>query len=233
MAVVRFLILKIEIRWWNLKNHNEGELPGSDGEHHIQKKFNTEKKALFFYNNQVINELSPLMCQFIEEQEMVFISTADKNGECDSSIRTGSPGFVKVINNRTIIYPEYKGNGVMASIGNASENKNIGLLFIDFFKTTIGLHVNGKTKIIYRDDLNNELDKYKHIVSILENIESSKKILCYVLIDVEEAYIHCSKHIPLLQKRDKTIHWGTDNELYKGGDAFKVKKYPRPWTLKT
>ncbi|HIE80257.1 MAG TPA: pyridoxamine 5-phosphate oxidase, partial [Nitrospinaceae bacterium] len=40
---------------------------------------------------------------------------------------------------------------------------------------------------------------------------------------VEEAYIHCSKHIPLMQKRDKKIHWGTDDEKLKGGDFFNAK----------
>ena len=40
---------------------------------------------------------------------------------------------------------------------------------------------------------------------------------------VEEAYIHCSKHIPKLKKQDKIIHWGTDDEKLKGGDFFKTK----------
>lgn len=214
----------------NMKKYSKNKLPGSDGEHAIQREFGTEKKALSFYNKQVLNELAPLMCQFIEEQEMVFISTADHNGVCDCSIRTGSPGFVKVVNNNTIIYPEYRGNGVMASMGNMSINRNIGLLFIDFFKATIGLHVNGKAKIIKKDNLSSELGaSCTDIVNNLENLESSKKTLCYVLIEVDEAYIHCSKHIPLLRKLDKAIHWGTDNERYKGGDAFKVKNYPRPW----
>ena len=46
----------------------------------------------------------------------------------------------------------------------------------------------------------------------------------WIFITVKEAYIHCSKHIPLLKKLDKEIHWGTDKEVYKGGDFFKAKK---------
>jgi hypothetical protein len=45
----------------------------------------------------------------------------------------------------------------------------------------------------------------------------------WVLVTVEEAYIHCSKHIPLLQKVDKAIHWGTDDARHKGGDYFRTK----------
>jgi uncharacterized protein len=37
---------------------------------------------------------------------------------------------------------------------------------------------------------------------------------------VHEAYIHCSKHIPWLEKRDKRIYWGTDDARKKGGDYF-------------
>ncbi len=39
---------------------------------------------------------------------------------------------------------------------------------------------------------------------------------------VHEAYIHCSKHIPLLSKLDKRVDWGTDDSVRKGGDYFGV-----------
>ncbi|OUS17343.1 pyridoxamine 5-phosphate oxidase [Gammaproteobacteria bacterium 50_400_T64] len=216
---------------WNIfKKQKNNIFPGSDGEHIIQKNFNTDKKALSFYNKQVINELAPLMIKFIEAQEMAFIATSDKKGECDCSFRAGPAGFIKIVNNKTIIYPEYRGNGVMASMGNIYENKNIGLFFIDFYRTAVGLHVNGTAEFIKKEDLSRSLGERKDIVSTLQNTESLNKVIGYVLIDVEEAYIHCSKHIPLLQKIDKKIHWSTDSELHKGGDAFQVKNHPRPWS---
>ncbi len=45
----------------------------------------------------------------------------------------------------------------------------------------------------------------------------------WVRITVEEAYIHCSKHIPLLKRLDKDMHWGIDDVQFKGGDYFKAK----------
>ena len=51
--------------------------PGSKGEHNLQKEFQTEKRALAFYQNQLLNHLNPEMCRFIMGQEFVFISTAD------------------------------------------------------------------------------------------------------------------------------------------------------------
>ena len=53
--------------------------------------------------------------------------------------------------------------------------------------------------------------------------DGQHKTKLWIKIKVEEAYIHCSKHIPKLKKQDKIIHWGTDDENLKGGDFFKTK----------
>jgi hypothetical protein len=54
-------------------------------------------------------------------------------------------------------------------------------------------------------------------------IKGGRRAEAWVTIGVEEAYIHCSKHVPLLQRLDKHIAWGTDDERLKGGNFFKVK----------
>ncbi|MZH04897.1 MAG: pyridoxamine 5-phosphate oxidase [Nitrospinae bacterium] len=191
------------------------------GEHELQKKYNTRKSANSFYNTQVLNFLNSEMQKFISEQEMVFISTADAKGECDASFRAGPKSFVKVLDNNTIIFPEFKGNGVMASMGNIIENPNIGLMFIDFFDSSIGLHVNGKAEIITEHQagkLVNPIDKAK------AEKDGQHKTKLWIKIEVEEAFIHCSKHIPKLQKMDKVLHWGTDDEKLKGGDFFNTRE---------
>jgi hypothetical protein len=96
------------------------------------------------------------------------------------------------------------------------------MIFIDFFQSTVGLHVNGKSKIIENDELAEYVELSKEL-KVDAQIKRSRRPERWVLIEVEEAYIHCSKHIPLLQQLDKEIHWGTDNESFKGGDFFKVK----------
>ena len=62
------------------------------------------------------------MVEFIGRQKMVWIATADGHGECDCSFRAGPPGFVQGLDPWTMRYPEYRGNGVMASLGNLLEN---------------------------------------------------------------------------------------------------------------
>src|SRR5207342_640215 len=73
------------------------------------------------------------------------------SGDCDASLRAGAPGFLRVLDERTLAYPEYRGNGVMASLGNLGENPHIGLLMIDFVEDLIGLHVNGRAQILDED----------------------------------------------------------------------------------
>ena len=71
-----------------------------------------------------------------------------RGGECDASLRAGPPGFIRVLDARTLAYPEYRGNGVHASLGNISENGHVGLLMVDFVHDLIGLHVNGAARIV-------------------------------------------------------------------------------------
>jgi len=193
---------------------------GSEGERILQKKVGSENKASAFYDKQQLDYLNPYMREFILKQEMVFIATADSKGECDCSVRAGKQGFVRVLNKKTLLYPEYRGNGVMASMGNILENPHIGMTFIDFFEHTIGLHVNGKAKIIENDEL--LADKTQTTVTN-DTQEEGVVPERWIFITVEEAYIHCSKHIPRLKKLDKKIHWGTDKETHKGGDFFKAE----------
>ena len=115
--------------------------------------------------------------------------------------------------------PEYRGNGVMASLGNISENPHIGMWFGDFFDTTIGLHVNGKATIVENEELENWANLPESIALDLA-VSGGRKPERWIMVEVVEAYIHCSKHVPHLQKLDKAIHWGTDDDACKGGDFF-------------
>lgn len=198
-------------------------LPGSKAEHTLQEKFRTKKRAQAFYSNQVLDHLNVSMQAFIVKQEMVFISTSDAHGACDCSFRAGLPGFIRILNDKRLVYPEYRGNGVLASLGNILENPNIGLMFIDFFEKTIGLHVNGNAKIVENKEMLQYPDLPGEMVDEI-NAKGGRHPERWVMVEIDEAYIHCSKHIPRLKKCDKTLHWGTDNPSLKGGDFFNAKK---------
>jgi hypothetical protein len=193
---------------------------GSEGERRAQGMFGAGRRAMAFYQNQMMREMNVIMQEFIARQEMVFIATADAKGECDCSFRAGTAGFVQVLDSKTLAYPEYRGNGVLASVGNILENPQIGLMFIDFIQSTVGLHINGKAQVLNND----EIVRLPHATASLideATMSGGRHPECWVVVEVEEAYIHCSKHIPLLKKLDKTVHWGTDDEHIKGSNFFK------------
>ncbi len=189
---------------------------GTDGEKELQIKQNTENRAKRFYENQMKTSLNKRMRAFIENQEMVFIATSDAKGNCDCSPRFGNKGFIKILDEKTLVYPEYRGNGVFASLGNILENSHIGMVFVDFFETAVGLHVNG-TAFSYA---NVEIPK-KYLDVMQPLLENTKiTIECWVFIHVDEAYIHCSKHVPKLKKTNKPIAWGTDDNKAKQTEHF-------------
>ncbi|WP_204165904.1 pyridoxamine 5'-phosphate oxidase family protein [Streptomyces sp. NEAU-S7GS2] len=194
------------------------ERPGSDGEHLVQQRLGTTERADRFYGDQVLDHLNVRMQEFVARQEMFFLATADRHGECDSTFRAGPPGFVRVLDDRTLAYPEYRGNGVMASIGNISENPRLGILMIDFTRDRIGLHINGRARVVLDEEM-----RAQHAGLPVDPVPGRRAQL-WVTVEVEEAYIHCAKHIPHLQKvpaqQRGARAWGTDDSKRKGGDFF-------------
>ena len=189
---------------------------GTRSERLIQKERNSSDRADKFYNRQVKDHLTPVMQSFIAKQHMLFIVTSDAEGNCDCSPRFGQPGFVIVQDDRTLVYPEFRGNGVFASLGNIVENPAIGLLFVDFLETSVGLHVNGRVERQPPDKgpvPDQELSQ-RYGVSDKTLVEQ------WVYVHVEEAYIHCSKHVPKLVARDKDVQWGTDDKRLKSDRFF-------------
>ena len=199
--------------------------PGSSGERQAQERFGTPGRAEAFYANQMLSHLNQPMRGFIARMEMVYIATADANGECDCSFRAGAPGFVQVLDEKTLAYPEYRGNGVLASVGNILNNPHIGLIFLDYYQTTVGLHVNGNARVLDPHEAA-ALPNLPAGMTEAAHSQGGRRPQAWILIGVEEAYIHCSKHVPLLTRQDKHITWGTDDERLKGGNFFKVTPAP-------
>ncbi|BDT84400.1 pyridoxamine 5'-phosphate oxidase family protein [Nocardia cyriacigeorgica] len=190
---------------------------GSDGEHELQERHGTQDRARRFYDDQVRDRLNEHMIEFVGRMDMAFIATADAHGECDASFRAGEPGFLHVIDAQTLAYPEYRGNGVLASLGNIHTNPHIGILMIDFVRDLIGLHINGSARLV--DD-----GALRSWVPGLPPSRRGREAQLWVVVDVEEAYIHCRKHIPhLVPATREQREWGTDSVRAKGGDYFGVK----------
>jgi predicted pyridoxine 5'-phosphate oxidase superfamily flavin-nucleotide-binding protein len=89
---------------------------------------------------------------FIASRSMMFVATADAEGRPDCSYKGGLPGFVRVLDDRTLAFPDYDGNGMYRSWGNVLVNPAVGLLFLDF-ETPKRLRVNGSAQVAGDDPL--------------------------------------------------------------------------------
>ncbi len=102
------------------------------GSRSLQDHFDTRALADRIDGLLVSDTISEGDRAFIEDRDMFFLATADAEGRPTCSYKGGEPGFVRVVDPRTVVFPSYDGNGMYLSTGNVLVNPDVGLLFIDF-----------------------------------------------------------------------------------------------------
>lgn len=118
----------------------------------LQQQFDTERLADRIESRLFREVLTDEDQAFITRLDMFFLATADADGFPSCSYKGGDPGFVRVPDARTILFPVFDGNGMYLSLGNASENPAIGMLFIDF-ENQKRLRVNGTAAFAAADSI--------------------------------------------------------------------------------
>jgi len=131
------------------------ESPYHDGSRRLQDRYDTRRLAdrldEKFLSRPVIDDDDRA---FIERMDMFFLATADAEGRPQCSYKGGEPGFVRVLDERTVAFPNYDGNGMYLSMGNVLANPHVGLLFIDFVaERPSRLRLNGVASIDEHDEL--------------------------------------------------------------------------------
>lgn len=86
----------------------------------------------------------------VEAADMFFLATATPDGEPDCSYKGGDPGFVRVVSDTEIAWPDYDGNGQFRSLGNIAAHPPVALLFIDF-STPVRLRIHGRARLDFDD----------------------------------------------------------------------------------
>ncbi len=117
-----------------------------DSHRRLQREFDTERLADRIEARLFREQLSDDDRVFIERMDMFFLATADAAGFPNCSYKGGDPGFVRAVDEHTLVFPNYDGNGMYISMGNTLENAHVGLLFIDF-ENQQRLRVNGLATI--------------------------------------------------------------------------------------
>jgi predicted pyridoxine 5'-phosphate oxidase superfamily flavin-nucleotide-binding protein len=127
----------------------------NDGARRLQDRFDTRRLAdridERFVQRPVIE---PDDRAFIERLDMFFLATADAEGRPQCSYKGGEPGFVRVLDEHTVAFPNYDGNGMYLSMGNLLVNPHVGMLFIDFTaERPSRLRLNGVASVDANDPL--------------------------------------------------------------------------------
>ena len=124
---------------------------------------------------------------FIEARDMFFLSTADDEGRPNCSYKGGDPGFVRVLDDHTIAFPNYDGNGMYISMGNVLKNPNVGILFIDF-EGQRRMRLNGVASIDEQDPLMAEYPEAQFVIRVR----------------AREVFPNCPRYIHQYQKVDRS-----------------------------
>jgi predicted pyridoxine 5'-phosphate oxidase superfamily flavin-nucleotide-binding protein len=118
----------------------------------LQDRYDTRRLADRINERLVDDVIDADDKAFIEACDMLFIATADADGRPNCSYKGGEPGFVCVLDEHTIAFPNYDGNGMFLSFGNAVVNPSVGLLFISFERQR-RLRLNGEATLHDDDQL--------------------------------------------------------------------------------
>jgi predicted pyridoxine 5'-phosphate oxidase superfamily flavin-nucleotide-binding protein len=148
-----------------------------DGQRALQDRFDTRRLAdrLAESTSDVISDRFK---RFIERRDMFFIATADVDGWPEASYKGGDPGFVRVLDDHTLAFPVYNGNGMFLTTGNLGVNPKVGLLFIDW-ATGTRLRLSGHATVDPADPL----------------IETYPGALFVVRVRAREVFANCRRYV--------------------------------------
>lgn len=148
-----------------------------------QDRFDTRRIADKIEELAIHAEISDMDKAFIESRDMFWLSSVDEQGSPTVSYKGGDPGFVKVVDNNTLAFPLYDGNGMFYSAGNVAGNGKVGLLFMDFERPN-RLRVQGTASVSETDPL----------------IKSFHEAILVVRVTVSALFPNCPRYVHRMQK---------------------------------
>lgn len=131
----------------------------------LHDRFDTRRLADRMEGTLVHDALTPDEQAYIAERDMFFLATVDARGHVNCGYRGGEPGFVRAVDEHTIAFPNYDGNGMYLSMGNVLDASEVGILFIDF-ENRKRMRYNGTATIDFDDPLTADFPEAQFIVRV-------------------------------------------------------------------
>ena len=116
---------------------------------YIQRRIPLEAREHYVHVNGISGSatvLSERQRAWISRSDTFFIATSHEQSGADASHRGGRPGFVQAIDERTLTWPDYRGNNLFNTLGNLEIDSRCGLLFVDF-DSGAALQLTGKATL--------------------------------------------------------------------------------------
>ncbi|MCP4868558.1 MAG: pyridoxamine 5-phosphate oxidase [Proteobacteria bacterium] len=171
---------------------------GSPTSQALQAELGTGAQAFGFYKNRVHDHLKPWMSEYIATADVVFVASVAANGDLDCSSKFGHPGFVRVLDTKTIAIPLYSGNGVHATLGNVVDNPKVGLCFWKPHAEVVSLQLNGGVTIVEASD-----EAARRFPAIEE--DEGRSAVRWMVVEVHESYMRCARHTSLIEGREEEV----------------------------
>ncbi|HEX6565615.1 MAG TPA: pyridoxamine 5'-phosphate oxidase family protein [Chthoniobacterales bacterium] len=133
------------------------------------------------------NQLGPEEIAFIEAQDSFFLASLNQSGWPYIQHRGGPPGFLRVLANNQLGFPDFKGNRQYLSFGNIQKNPRVSLFLIDY-PARARLKIFGNAKLV-------EGDSVPYALREIENEPGATNIERGVIIQVEAFHWNCPKYI--------------------------------------
>jgi len=137
----------------------------SDASRNLQDRFDTRRLADRIAEAKVHQTFTDADRQFIQDQDMFFLATVDEHGQPTCSYRGGEPGFVTILDEATLAFPNYDGNGMYLSMGNVTQTGRVGLLFVDFERQR-RMRVDGIAELVFEHDVMERYPECQFVVLV-------------------------------------------------------------------
>ena len=158
-----------------------------DGNRQLQDRFDTRRLADHL-TGRVTETIGESQKEFIEKADMFFLATCDHRGLPTCSYKGGDPGFVRVLDEKWLAFPNYDGNGKFQSMGNLLKNPNVGMLFVDF-EGQQRLRLQGIATILDDDELLSEYPEAQFVIRV----------------QATEVYTNCPRYVHKYQLVERSV----------------------------
>ena len=158
-----------------------------DAHRELQDEFETRKLADTIIELDCSPTIEDAHRGFIESRDMFFLASVDANGSPTVSYKGGDVGFLRIVDNKTLMFPSYDGNGMYLSMGNIKASSKVGLLLIDF-ETPNRMRIQGEAELSRDQEL----------------LRSYKEAELIVKVTVDKIFQNCPRYIHRYQRMSQS-----------------------------